>query len=227
MQLNRAAAEKAVELIKENTSVGIGAGSTMAHIAELIAAKIQAGFVVDIYTSSKETLTILVGKNVKVNPISEKALLDQYFDGCDQLDRELNAIKSGGGIHTIEKLFASMAKEFVLVGDESKFVEVLDNKFPIVIELLPDALHFVIGGIQKIFEGSRLELRTSSNVPTLTQHGNYLVDIWFENMPPLHTINTILKSIAGVVETSFFYHLADKAVLAGPNGIRVIKQYEM
>jgi ribose 5-phosphate isomerase len=46
-------------------------------------------------------------------------------------------------------------------------------------------------------------------------------------MPPLHTINTILKSIAGVVETSFFYHLADKAVLAGPNGIRVIKQYEM
>ncbi|MES2648448.1 MAG: ribose 5-phosphate isomerase A [Bacteroidota bacterium] len=227
MELKKEAAKKAVELIKENTSVGIGAGTTMIHIAKLVAAKIQAGFVVDLYTPSKEILEVLNAEKISVNEISGKAVIDQYFDGCDQVDRELNAIKSGGGIHTIEKLFASMAKEFVIVGDESKYVEVLNNKFPIVIEVLPEALHFVTGGIQRIFEESTLELRTKNEITTLTEHGNYLVDIWFKNMPPLHTINSILKSIAGVVETSFFYHLADKAVLAGPDGIRLIKQYDL
>jgi ribose 5-phosphate isomerase A len=35
--------------------------------------------------------------------------LDIYLEGCDQLDRDLNALKSGGGIYTREKLLASMA----------------------------------------------------------------------------------------------------------------------
>ncbi|HEV2831425.1 MAG TPA: ribose-5-phosphate isomerase A [Hanamia sp.] len=45
-----------------------------------------------------------------------------YFDGCDQLDSELNALKSEGGNSYAGKLLTSMANEFILIGDESKLV---------------------------------------------------------------------------------------------------------
>ena len=75
-----------------------------------------------------------------VQPIAAFKSIDIYFDGCDQLDSELNALKIGGGIHTQEKLLASMANEFILIGDESKLVQNFDNRFPVVIELLPQAV---------------------------------------------------------------------------------------
>ena len=77
--------------------------------------------------------------------------IDIYFDGCDQFDNQLNALKSGGGIHTQEKLLASMAKQFVLVGDETKRVDSFDVKFPLVIEMLPQSLLYVPFKIEKLF----------------------------------------------------------------------------
>ena len=74
-----------------------------------------------------------------------------YFDGCDQFDKDLNALKSGGGIHTMEKLFASMAKEFILVGDDSKYAEQLTTTFPLVLEVLPQAMSFILAKLPFLF----------------------------------------------------------------------------
>ena len=49
----------------------------------------------------------------------------------------------GGAAHTIEKIVATMAKQFILIGDESKMVDHLGIKFPVPIEVIPEAMGLV------------------------------------------------------------------------------------
>ncbi|MDQ2753878.1 MAG: ribose-5-phosphate isomerase A, partial [Bacteroidota bacterium] len=58
----------------------------------------------------------------------------------------------------------------------------------------------------------------------ITENNNHLVDVWFAKLPELSLINPMLKSITGVVETSLFYNMASKAIIAGKEGIKVIEK---
>lgn len=226
MDIKRTAAIKAITFIKDKSKVGLGAGSTIAHIVELLIEEVQEGLSVSIVTSSFSTHQLLLQKGFIVQSIATVAELDIYFDGCDQLDKDLNALKSGGGIHTREKLLASMAKQFLLVGDDAKYAEQFDSKFPLVVEVLPEALLFVQLKIQKLFPGARIEMRMSNKKDgaVITEHGNYLLDCWFINWPDLAVLNASLKGITGVIETSLFYQLAHKAILAGEEGIKILER---
>ena len=226
MDLKKSAAQKALAFIKDKNTVGLGAGSTVAFLVDLLAAQVKKGMHVRVLTSSFTTHRLLLAKGFAVQPIADVTEVDIYFDGCDQLDRELNALKSGGGIHTREKLLASMATQFFLMGDETKYSECFDARFPLVIELLPEALRFVPAGIQKLFPGVKNVIRMDDKKdgPVITGNGNYLLDVWFPAWPELAQINPMIKGITGVVETSLFYNLAHKAIIAGNNGIKILEK---
>ncbi len=227
MDLKQMAAQKAITLITNNSKAGLGAGATMAYMAGLLAAKIAAGLQIQLYTSSAETEILLQQKGFVVHPVAGIDKLDFYFDGCDQVDENLNAFKSGGGIHTKEKLLASMAAQFILVGDESKFVQKLTTQYPLVVEVLPDAMLYVICQTKKIFTGVRYSQRMHENgKPVVTTNGNYLGDIWFDTLPDIRYLDMTMKGITGVVDTSLFYGLAHKAVLAGLSGVRIIEKMD-
>ena len=224
--LKKEAAKKAITLINDNTIVGLGAGSTIGYMLQFLKPKIENDFHVQLVTSSFSTRQLLLKNKFVVQPISSFKNIDVYFDGCDQLDHNLNALKSGGGIHTSEKLLASMARQFVLIGDESKLVENFDKRFPVVIELLPQAVCYVPGCIQNLFPHSKNAYRISEKKDgyVITENGNYLLDVWFEEWPDLSTMNPLLKSITGVVESSLFFNLANKAIIAGKEGIRILER---
>jgi ribose 5-phosphate isomerase A len=226
MDIKRTAAIKAITFIKDKSKVGLGAGSTIAHIVELLMEEVQKGLSVSIVTSSFSTHQLLLQKGFIVQPVANVAALDIYFDGCDQLDKDLNALKSVGGIHTREKLLASMAKQFLLVGDDAKYAEQFDSKFPLVVEVLPEALLFVQHKIQELFPAARIEMRMSNKKDgaVITENGNYLLDLWFINWPNLAILNSSLKGLTGVIETSLFYQLADKAILSGSDGIKLLEK---
>src|SRR5664279_1727507 len=109
MNFKQEAAAKAITFIKDDTTVGLGAGSTIAYIVEYLKAKINDGLSIQLVSSSFTTRQLLLKENLPVLPIEFCKEIDIYFDGCDQFDKQLNALKSGGGIHTQEKLLASMA----------------------------------------------------------------------------------------------------------------------
>ena len=221
MNLKRIAAEEAVKFIKNNTSVGLGDGSTIAYMVEFLK---EENLNLLLYTSSDSTKKILEQSGFSVNDFSAIHSLDIYFDGCDQFDKNLNALKSGSGIHTTEKLLASMAKQFILVCDESKYVEELETKFPVVIEVIPAAVKFVQYKIKELFTDAKTQIRYKNNEPVITKYSNQLIDIWFDIFPELSILNFLLKNITGVLETSLFYNLASKAILAGTDGIRILEK---
>lgn len=229
MDLKKEAAQKAVTFIKHNTIVGLGAGSTIAHIVYFLADEVRNGLKLTMVTASFDTRQLLLQKGFVVQSIADVTELDIYFDGCDQVDKNLNALKSGGGIHTLEKLLASMAKRFILVGDEEKYAAQFDATYPMVIELLPEAMHYVTASIQQLFPDVKTTLRMSDKKEgaAITDNGNYLMDLWFFAWPPLQQLNSLVKAITGVVETSLFYNLAHKAIIAGKDGIKIIEKMQV
>ncbi len=195
MNFKQEAAAKAITLVNENDIVGLGAGSTMAYAIGFLKKRIEDGLTVKLVTSSFTTKQLLVKENLPVLPTNLFKEIDIYFDGCDQFDKKLNALKSGGGIHTQEKLLASMAKQFVLVGDDTKLVDTFDVKYPLVIEMLPQSLSFVPFKIENLFPGVKTSMRMGDKKdgPVITENGNYLLDVYFESWPDLPRYQPLFK----------------------------------
>ncbi|MCW3112929.1 MAG: ribose 5-phosphate isomerase [Segetibacter sp.] len=226
MDLKKQAAQKAATLVEDKTTVGVGAGSTIAYLVEFLEKAIKDGLDLTFVTSSFSTLQLLQTKMLNIKASSALKEIDIYFDGCDQLDKQLNALKSGGGIHTHEKLLASMAKQFVLIGDEAKLVDDFDLKYPVVLEILPQAAAFVPAKVNQLFEITRwlMRMNDKKDGPVITENGNYLIDVYFKKWPDLSSINPVLKSVSGIVETSLFYNMANKAIIAGEEGVVVLEK---
>ena len=218
------AAKEALKFVKPGMTVGLGAGSTMGHIVGFIKEDAALAGSLTMVTSSFSTRRLLLEEGFNVVEAGWLASLDLYFDGCDQFDWRLTALKSGGGVHTSEKVLAAMATEFVLVGDSSKKVDRLDAKYPLVVEVIPEALGYVSDRLKKFFGPSRSELRMAGSVKdgaVVTERGNFLIDNWFTTFPEPAMLNDRVKSIAGILEHSLFFNMAHRAVIAGPQGIEI------
>ncbi len=226
MDLKKEAARKAATLVTHKNTVGLGAGSTIAYLVEFLKQSVEEGLDLQFVTSSFSTLQLLQKNKLPVQAIASYTEIDIYFDGCDQMDKQLNALKSGGGIHTQEKLVASIAKQFVLVGDEAKLVDIFDVKYPLVLEILPQAVAFIPFKIKQFFTiaKSAMRINDKKDGPVITENGNYLLDVYFENWPQLSEINPVLKTVTGIVETSLFYGLAHTAIIAAEKGITVLEK---
>jgi ribose 5-phosphate isomerase A len=221
--LKLAAAKGACKLIRPGTTIGLGAGTTIAHLISLIKENSDLARTLKIVSSSFTTRQLLLREGLAVEEMGWVSRTDQYFDGCDQFDWRLSALKSGGGIHTNEKILAAMADEFILAGDAAKRVERLDGTYPLVVEVIPEALAFVSDRLKKFFKPQRSELRMSNKKDgaVITEHGNFLIDSWFTPFPEPALLNDRLVSIPGILEHSLFFNMAHKAVIAGPGGVEI------
>ncbi|MFA6084989.1 ribose 5-phosphate isomerase A [Mucilaginibacter sp.] len=218
------AAKAALSLIKTGQTIGLGAGSTVAHLINLISQKTDLADSLIFTSSSFKTTSNLLEHGLRVQSPAQLKHLDVYFDGCDQFDKELNALKSGGGIHTTEKILASMANEFILMGDEGKFAEQLDTTYPLVIEVLPQAIQVVLLRLATDHPQAKVNLRmsTQKDGAVISENGNLLADIHFDKTIAPDILNIQIKMIPGIVDHSLFYRMATKAVIAGDKGIRTI-----
>jgi ribose 5-phosphate isomerase A len=224
--LKEMAAKAALSYIKPGSTIGLGAGSTVAHLINYLREDVSLLTGIITVTSSFNTLQLLQEHGFQVKDMASVSQLDLYFDGCDQFDHQLNALKSGGGIHTREKLLAAMADKFILLGDGSKYVTQLYTTYPVVVEVIPEAVPFVLKQIKRLFSLANPVIRLSNKKDgaVITENGNLLIDIWFRSFPPIDCINPRLKEIPGILETSLFYNMAHAAIIAGKKGVEVIKK---
>ncbi|WP_299587858.1 ribose 5-phosphate isomerase A [Mucilaginibacter sp.] len=218
------AAKACLGFIEPGLVVGLGAGTTISYLVDWISEQTDLAKQLTFVSSSFKTRLFLKEKGLIQKLSSQINRLDVYFDGCDCFDNELNALKSGGGIHTHEKILASMANNFILVGDESKLIPDLGTSYPLVIEILPEALLFVENFIKSNYPEAFFDLRMSQQKDgaVISENGNFLADIRFRKFPDLGTLNINIKMIPGVVEHSLFYRMASKAIIAGEKGVQVI-----
>lgn len=145
--------------------------------------------------------------------------VDIAFDGCDEVDSHLNALKSGGGIHTQEKIIASMADEYIVLVDETKFHETLAFQVPVVVEVLPKAYSIVKKKLEKL--NGNVELRTASNKDgfLMSDEGNILLDVYFDGVQDIRLLNQTLLMMPGIVDTSLFVDILTGMIIVNDMGV--------
>jgi ribose 5-phosphate isomerase A len=221
--LKQEAAKAALHLLEPDQLIGLGVGSTIAYFIELIASSISFKSSLKFASPSLETKILLQENGLICIDNSTLAKLDYYFDSCDQVDSHLNAFKSGGGVHTGEKIMANMAQQFILLVDGAKMVEKHNTKHPLCVEIIPDAWLSVLKELKSSYSTaiSDIVLRKSEQKsgPLLSERGNFLADIYFSKLPNLFDLNKQIKLITGVVEHSLFYQLCSTCLLATEDGV--------
>ncbi len=220
--LKKNCAKEAMRYIKNNMTIGLGGGRSIAYLIEYI--KQDKNLKIKVVTPSTKTKMLCIQNELEVLHTCSVDKVDVAFDGCDQVDENLNALKSGGGIHTKEKLIASMSKEYILLVDEAKVEKTLTFKAPVVLEILEDSLKYVE---RKVLElGGKPSIRSSDIKDgfTISDNGNLLMNITFNKVKDIYELNNSLINICGVLETSLFTNVITKAIIASENGIKVISK---
>ncbi|PFG14403.1 ribose 5-phosphate isomerase A [Bacillus sp. es.036] len=221
MNVKQTCAKAALAYITDETIIGLGGGSTIGYLIDFIK---EEKLNVKVVTPSLKTKHLCVNQGLEVLPISTVEEVEVAFDGCDEVDENLHALKSGGGIHTQEKLIAHMAKEYILLVDDSKVVPELTYRHPVVLEILQDSLAIVRKKVAVL--GGKAEVRSSSAKDgyTVTDYGNFLIDVWFEKGQNAVQLETKLKEIPGVLDVSLFTTVVSKALVASEGGIHEISK---
>lgn len=128
----RAAAVAAAELVQDGMRVGLGSGSTVAHLLPALAQRGCRGL--RCVATSPETEQAARELGLPIHTMDDVGELDIAIDGADQVDPRGWLIKGGGGAHTREKIVVAAALRFVVIVSADKVVPRLTP--PVPLELL-------------------------------------------------------------------------------------------
>jgi len=211
----RNAAEASLEFIQPGMIVGVGTGSTVNFLIELLP---TVGDRIDrLVSSSTESSALLERQGFEVSTLNEVGDIDVYIDGADEANKHLQLIKGGGGALTREKVLAGAARRFVCIVDESKLVGML-GAFPLPIEVLPMAQAFV--------ERKLLKLRGQPVLRhgVVTDNGNHILDVRDLMITNPLEMENRLNQIPGVLTVGIFAQRpADILLIGGETGVREIR----
>jgi ribose 5-phosphate isomerase A len=152
----RLAAEASAELVEDGMAVGLGTGSTVAHLLPALARRGLNGIRCVATSIATEEQARALG--VPVEEFGSLSKLDVAIDGADQVTPDGWLIKGGGGAHLREKIVAAAARRFVVIADSSKPVESLSA--PVPLELFAFGLPSTLARL-----GSEVELRDAPRSP--------------------------------------------------------------
>jgi ribose 5-phosphate isomerase A len=223
MNAKQLAAEHAVKLIDEGMIVGIGTGSTSAFAIKAISNRINEGLSIKAVASSLKSEGLAKETGITLIPFSEVKQIDLYIDGADEVDRDLNLIKGGGGALLREKILAFHSKEFIVIVDSSKLVDHL-GKFLLPVEVIPFAMELTVRQIQQL--GCTTIIREHNNKPYITDNGNIIIDCDFKKIEQVDQLHDAINAIPGVAENGLFPKTMIAKIFVGyENGeVRVISK---
>ena len=209
------AAKAALNHIQNGTILGIGTGSTVNQLIDLLPGvreKIEA-----VVSSSTASTALLEERGFEVSRLNAVGDIDLYIDGADEATKHLHLIKGGGGALTREKVLAGAARKFVCIIDDSKLVGMLGT-FPLPIEVIPMAQAFVSRKLVKL----RGQPIWRENF--VTDNGNHILDVHNLSITNPLEMETRINQMPGVVAVGLFSHRpADLLLIADDAGVRSIE----
>jgi ribose 5-phosphate isomerase A len=225
-QVKRNAAQSAVKLIPKSGAIGLGSGSTVAIFAEELGRLIAAGECdISVVPSSYQAYQLAVHHKIPLTNLDLNPDLLLTVDGADEVDKNLNLTKGGGGALFQEKIVASASEQLIIIVDESKLVDKLATKFLIPVEILPFSLGIVMKKIKSMHIEPTLRIAEKKMGPVVTDNGNFLLDLKFpEPISNPREVSIDLKMIPGVVETGLFVDMAREIHVGKSEGAYVIKK---
>lgn len=210
------AAVEAVKKVKDGMVIGLGTGSTAKYAILEIGKMVREGFEIIGIATSVESERIAREAGIKIGDINEYDVVDLTIDGADEIDKNLNLIKGGGGALLREKIVAKCSKKEIIVVDERKIVD--EFSFPLPVEI-------VKFGWKKTCEKlSNLGFNVNLRHGFITDNGNYIVDCEYDSLKNLKEMEREINNIPGVVENGLFIEIAHEVIAGTSQGIKKFKR---
>jgi ribose 5-phosphate isomerase A len=201
----RAIARQLVERARDGDVVGVGSGSTaFLAVLELGELARRRGLRLVAVPTSYEVAAACAASGLRVASLRD-ARPDWAFDGADEVDLVGRVIKGRGGAMLRERLVFAAAEERHLLVDQSKLVQQLGLRFPVPVEVVPEALALVERDVVRAVRVRDLALRTAGSGkdgPVVTEHGNLVLDVAIDDIDD--GTDDALRRIPGVVTTGLF-----------------------
>src|SRR5205823_7605251 len=212
----KAAADRALELVRPGTVVGLGSGSTARYFIAGLADRVRAGLKVRAVATSAESRRLAEEGRIAITERID-GHLDLAIDGADEIDPAVNCLKGRGGALLREKIVAHASRRFVLIADETKLVGRL-GRGPVPIEVLPFLWEATSRAIESL--GGRPALRLAAGQPYKTDNDNLILDTTFGAVDA--QLGTAIHAIPGVLEHGLFFGIARAAIIGCASGLRIL-----
>jgi len=224
----RAAAARALEFVRPGMRLGVGTGSTAAHFVELLAERVRAGLDIVAVPTSEATRVLAERLGIALTTLDGVPELDLTVDGADEIAPDLTLIKGGGGALLREKIVATASAQMIVIVDASKCVATL-GRFPLPVEITSFGAAATRRAVEQAAAasgcpGPALLRKTADGHAFVTDGGHWLLDAQLRQIADPQALAGRLAAVPGVMEHGLFIGIARTAIVAGPDGVRVIER---
>ncbi len=226
----RHAAEAAAEYVKDGMLIGLGTGSTAAHLVKILGERVRNGLSLRAIPTSEQTRVQAIEEGIELVEPDESSQIDLVIDGADEVEPAKNLIKGGGGALLREKIIADAGARMIVIADIGKKVSQL-GEFPLPVEIDRFSWPLTIQQIRKVLaanglDGVKLGLRSgvreNGGGVFRSDGGNYIVDINCRRIPDAKKLDLELRAIPGVIETGLFIEMADVIIYGTDDGAEIV-----
>ncbi|MCM4165733.1 MULTISPECIES: ribose-5-phosphate isomerase RpiA [unclassified Arenibacter] len=204
------AAKEAVKYVKSGMTVGLGTGSTAAHMVRELGLLVENGLKIVGVPSSENTNKLTTELGIPLTTLDKTNGIDIYIDGADEFDPYMQLIKGGGGALLREKILTYNSDLVIIIADSQKEVKRLGN-FKLPVETIPLATIKIANKLQEMGLLPKLRIKDGKNF--VTDEGNYILDLDIKHISNIPLLESRLKQIPGIVETGLFLDMADIIII--------------
>ena len=211
------AAKLAITKITSGMNIGLGTGSTANELIKLLGDNPELTDKCRFACTSSQTELLAKNNSINIEEIDNFNYLDLTIDGADEIDHNGNMIKGGGGALLREKMIASISKNYIIIVDDTKYVDKLGN-FPLPVEIVKFGPKSTITLLKNIFSEydlyPEIKIRPNDDGSDFnTDGGNLVVDCYCTELNSLHEIKNKIESVPGVVTSGLFINMASSMIL--------------
>ena len=205
----------AADLVKSNSIVGLGTGSTTAYAIEYIGKRLKEGELSNILgiPTSFQAEVLAKKYGIPLTTLDAVDHIDVAIDGADEVDPNKNLIKGGGAAHTREKVVDSLADSFIVVVDSGKLVDSLGSTFLLPVEVIPMAMTPAMAALAKLGGKPELRMGIKKAGPVVTDQGNLVIDVKFDEIKDPANLEKTINNIPGVLENGLFVGVANVVLI--------------
>lgn len=213
--LARAVADRA----ESGMTIGLGTGSTAEAAIRELGRRAQGGLAIRGVPTSRRTAKLGRELGIRLVSLEEVERIDLGIDGADEIDPDLSATKGRGGALLHEKLVALACTEYVLIAASDKLVTQLGTRVPLPVEVVPFGWQHTASRLAGL--GMQPALRPDPEDPASPFHsdgGHVILDCETGPLTDPLSLADRIKTVTGVVDHGLFLGIANRALVAEPDG---------
>jgi ribose 5-phosphate isomerase A len=211
------AAEKALEFIRDETTVGLGTGRAATAFVTALGARVKAGLRVRGVPTSQATAQLAAQLGIPLTTLDAVERLDLTVDGADEVDPRLDLIKGWGGALVREKIVAASSDRLLIVVGDEKLVPVLGARGKLPVEVVP----FGQALCARREIGCLPTPRAAGGQLFVTDNGNHILDCAVQAIADPAALDAQILAIPGVVGSGLFIGMAHMVIIERADGVAV------